>query len=128
MVYAMGASVGKYTLMGTSGDEWELEHDDGTTKNISKDELILMLNEQAKDVKWTATEGTRDRVAIERDIGIRANDIRLQKRSNLRTARALTRATNTGHKTANEYLGPIERAENGPPGACANWTGPSSGQ
>jgi hypothetical protein len=57
MWYAMGASVGKYTLMGTSGDEWELEHDDGTTKNISNNELILMLNEQAKDVKWTATEG-----------------------------------------------------------------------
>jgi hypothetical protein len=32
------------------------------------------------------------------------------------------------HKTANEYLGLIERAENGPPRACANWTGPSSGQ
>jgi hypothetical protein len=34
----------------------------------------------------------------------------------------------TRHKTANEYLGLIERAENGPPRACANWTGPSSGQ
>jgi hypothetical protein len=56
-----------------------------------------MLNEQAKDVKWTATGGTRDRVAIERDIGIRANGIRLQKRSNLRTARVSTRATNTGN-------------------------------
>ena len=97
MWYAMGASVGKYTTMGTSGNEWEMEHDDGTTKNVSKDELILKLHEQAKDVKWTATEGIRDRVPIERDIAIRANDIRLQKRSNLRTARALTRATNTGN-------------------------------
>ena len=73
----MGASVGKYALMGTTGGEWELAHDDGTTKNISKDELVLMLNERAKDAKWTATEGTRDRVAIERDIGTRANSIRL---------------------------------------------------
>ena len=32
------------------------------------------------------------------------------------------------HKTANEYLGLIERAENGAPRACANWTAPSSGQ
>jgi hypothetical protein len=34
----------------------------------------------------------------------------------------------TYHKTANEYLGLIERAENGSPRACANWTGPSRGQ
>ena len=93
----MGASVGKYTIMGISGDEWEMEHDDGTTKNISKDELIPRLNEQAKDVKWTATEGIRDRVPIERDIAKRANNIRLQTRSSLRTARASTRATNTGN-------------------------------
>jgi hypothetical protein len=33
-----------------------------------------------------------------------------------------------GHNAANEYLGLIERAENGAPGACANWTAPSSGQ
>ena len=32
------------------------------------------------------------------------------------------------HNAANEYLGLIERAENGPPRACANWTAPSSGQ
>jgi hypothetical protein len=32
------------------------------------------------------------------------------------------------HKTTNEYLGLIEREENGPPRACANWAGPSSGQ
>ena len=43
--------------MGISGDEWEMEHDDGTKKNIGKDELIIKLYEQAKDVKWTATEG-----------------------------------------------------------------------
>jgi hypothetical protein len=52
--------------MGTSGDEGEMEHDDGTTKNVSKDELLLRLNEQAKDVKWTATEGIRDRVPADR--------------------------------------------------------------
>ena len=97
MWYAMGASVGKYTIMGISGDEWEMEHDDGTSKNISKDELILKLNEQAKDVKWTATEGIRDRVPVERDIAKRANNIRLQTSSNSRTARASTRATNTGN-------------------------------
>jgi hypothetical protein len=56
MWYAMGASVGKYTTMGISGDEWEMEHDDGTTKTIGKNELIIMLHEQAKDVKWAATE------------------------------------------------------------------------
>jgi hypothetical protein len=33
-----------------------------------------------------------------------------------------------GHNAANEYLGLIERAENGAPRACANWTAPSSGQ
>jgi hypothetical protein len=33
-----------------------------------------------------------------------------------------------GHNAANEYLGLIERAENGPPRAGANWTEPSSGQ
>ena len=32
------------------------------------------------------------------------------------------------HNAANEYLGLIERAENGAPRACANWTAPSSGQ
>jgi hypothetical protein len=32
------------------------------------------------------------------------------------------------HNAANEYLGLTERAENGPPRACANWTAPSSGQ
>ena len=32
------------------------------------------------------------------------------------------------HNAANEYLGLTERAENGAPRACANWTGPSSGQ
>ena len=66
MWYAMGASVGKYTIMGTSGDEWEMEHDDGTTKNISKDELIPKLNEQAKDVKWTATERRHKRQSADR--------------------------------------------------------------
>jgi hypothetical protein len=97
MWYAMGASVGEYTIMGTSGDEWEMEHDDGTTKTISKNELIIMLHEQAKDVKWTATEGSRDRVPIVRDIAKRASNIRLQTSSSSRTARALTRATNTGN-------------------------------
>jgi hypothetical protein len=32
------------------------------------------------------------------------------------------------HNAANEYLGLIERVENGAPRACANWTAPSSGQ
>ena len=32
------------------------------------------------------------------------------------------------HNAANEYLGLVERAENGAPRACANWTAPSSGQ
>jgi hypothetical protein len=95
----VGARVGKYTILGTAGDEWELAHEDGTPKNMSKDELVLMhmLNEQASDVRWTATEGTRDRVAIERDIGTRANDIRLRQHNNLRTARVSTRATLTGN-------------------------------
>ena len=97
MWYAMGASVGEYTIMSTSGDEWEMEHDDGTTKTISKNELIIMLHEQAKDVKWTATEGSRDRVPIARDVAKRASNIRLQTSSSSRTARALTRATNTGN-------------------------------
>ena len=97
MWYAMGASVGEYTTMGISGGEWEMEHDDGTTKTISKNELIIMLHEQAKDVKWTATEGRRDRVPIVRDIAKRASNIRLQTSSSSRTARALARATNTGN-------------------------------
>jgi hypothetical protein len=95
MWYALGAGVGKYTTMGTAGDEWELAHEDGTPKNTSKDELVLMLNEQASDVRWTATEGTGDRVAIERDIGTRANDIGLRQHNNLRTARVPIRATLT---------------------------------
>jgi hypothetical protein len=36
--------------------------------------------------------------------------------------------TGRAHNAANEYLGLIERAENGAPRACANWTAPSSGQ
>jgi hypothetical protein len=32
-----GASVGKYTILGTTGNEWELAHDDGTPKNMTKD-------------------------------------------------------------------------------------------
>jgi hypothetical protein len=32
------------------------------------------------------------------------------------------------HNAASEYLGLIERAENGGPRACANWTAPSSSQ
>jgi hypothetical protein len=33
-----------------------------------------------------------------------------------------------GHNAANEYMGLIERAENGGPRACANWIALSSGQ
>ena len=64
MWYVMDASVGEYTVMGTTCNEWELAHDDNTPKTITKDELLIMLNENASSVRWTATEGTRDRMAI----------------------------------------------------------------
>jgi hypothetical protein len=103
MWYVMGASVGEYTILVATGDEWEMAHDDGTPKTITKDELIFMLNEKASDVKWTATEGTRDRLAIESDIGTRANNIRRRQGSDSRTARVrvATRATFTGHLQGN---------------------------
>jgi hypothetical protein len=40
----------------------------------------------------------------------------------------ITSMANLEHNAANEYLGLIERAENGAPRSCANWTAPSSGQ
>jgi hypothetical protein len=44
-------------------------------------------------------------------------------------ARAETVGVRAVHNAANEYLGLIERAENGGgPRAYANWTAPSSGQ
>ena len=93
-----------------------MEHDDGTKKNIGKDELIIKLYEQAKDVKWTATESIRDRVPIERDIAKRASNIRLQTSSSSRTARALTRATNTGNLAQGDPndIGFFRRGHHGP--------------
>jgi hypothetical protein len=44
-----------------------------------------------------------------------------------RVSRA-SRTSDLKHNAANEYMGLIERAENGAPRACANWTAPSSGQ